>query len=449
MTRRISAVLTFLLLATLAGCGTPTVADPNGLDDPNATDPNAADPNAETWTVAPTGSTAHLLQPADLTYRGAFRLPGESGGSTWAWGGYAMAYRPDGDPSGPADGCTGSLYGTGHAQQCYVSEISIPVPVISAAKDVNELNVAETLQPFTDVRAGVGQLEVLQEIIRVGLAYLPRQGDQTADKLYLAWGAHFQEDAQNVASHMWCDTDLTNSHGAWRVGSYSLYSVNDYMFDIPQAWATANVGGRLLATGRYRDGGWSGQGPALFAIAPWTQGNPPAHNTVLEATPLLLYSSTFYEDPTDYKMVGYHNSDEWAGGAWLSAGDRSAVIFAGTKGTGNCWYGLTDGTVWPDEAPYPSDPNNERGWWSTSFVARIIFFNPDDLAAVAAGTMQPREPQPYAYLDLDDRLFHIQRAQQKDHLGAIAFDRDHGLLYVFEPFGDDEQPIVHVWAISG
>jgi len=56
---------------------------------------------------------------------------------------------------------------------------------------------------------------------------------------------------------------------AWRVGSYSIYSVNDYMFDIPTNWAAANTPGMLLATGRYRDGGWSGQGPTLFACGPW------------------------------------------------------------------------------------------------------------------------------------------------------------------------------------
>ena len=58
---------------------------------------------------------AQLIQPNDLVYMGAFRLPdwpdGEIG---WAWSGAAMAYYPDGDPNGPADGYPGSIFGTGH-----------------------------------------------------------------------------------------------------------------------------------------------------------------------------------------------------------------------------------------------------------------------------------------------------------------------------------------------
>ena len=67
------------------------------------------------------------IQPSDLIYRGAFRLPaGTSDVETWAWGGYAMTYYPGGDASGPPDGHPGSIYGTGHAWEHQVSEISIP-----------------------------------------------------------------------------------------------------------------------------------------------------------------------------------------------------------------------------------------------------------------------------------------------------------------------------------
>ena len=40
------------------------------------------------------------------------------------------AYYPDGDPEGD-DGYPGSIFGIGHDQTQYVSEISIPVPVAS------------------------------------------------------------------------------------------------------------------------------------------------------------------------------------------------------------------------------------------------------------------------------------------------------------------------------
>lgn len=303
-----------------------------------------------------------LVQPGDLVYRGAFRLPEASGGSSWEWSGDAAAYYPDGDPTGPADGYPGSIYGIGHDWEKQVSEVGIPAPVLSAARNVEDLPTATTLRPFTDVRQGVGFLERFQEIPRVGMAYLPAQGAQASGKLYLGWGQHMQEgDDLHIPSHMWCEPDLTGSRGAWRVGSYSHYSVGDYLFDIPSAWADAHAEGRRLATGRFRDGGWGGQGPALFAIAPWSAGNPPTDGSVLPATPLLLYSSTATDEPPYHTMAGYHHADEWSAGAWLTTADSAAVVFVGTKGVGSCWYGLPDGTVWPDEPPYPEDPLNQRG----------------------------------------------------------------------------------------
>lgn len=370
--------------------------------------------------------------------------------SSWEYSGDAAAYYPEGDPFGLPDGYPGSLFGIGHDWQKHVSEISIPAPVVSPGKNLGDLHTAMTLRPFRDVRLGVGQLGALQELVRVGMAYLPAQGSQAAGKLYLGWGQHFQEDdSVRVASHMWCDLDLTGSCGAWWIGGASLYSVNDYLLDIPKAWAEANVGGRCLATGRFRDGGWGGQGPALYACAPWRAGNPPPPNAVLPATPLLLYSSTATDEPPYHTLRDYHHSDEWSSGAWLTAGQRQALIFVGTKGTGNCWYGLPDGTLWPEEPPYPPDPEGQRGWWSTGFVGQVIFFDPDDLAAVARGALQPYEPQPYATLDIDSHLYGIRSSQQKNHVAAACFDRARGHLYVFEPRADGDKSLVHVWTVGG
>jgi len=63
-------------------------------------------------------SSPARISPADLTYRGAFRLPeGEPGSEvrTWAYGGHALAFYPGGDPAAPDDGFPGSLFATGHA----------------------------------------------------------------------------------------------------------------------------------------------------------------------------------------------------------------------------------------------------------------------------------------------------------------------------------------------
>ena len=80
----------------------------------------------------------------------------------------------------------------------------------------------------------------------------------------------------------------------------------------------------------------------------------------IKAASILLYGNAYEDNPPS--MTSYHHSDEWAGGAWFTAGERSAVVFVGTKGTGNCWYGCADGT---SEPPWPDDC--DRGWWSTGF----------------------------------------------------------------------------------
>ncbi|MCU0289637.1 MAG: Ig-like domain-containing protein, partial [Acidobacteria bacterium] len=360
-------------------------------------------------------------------------------------GGTAMTYYPDGDPHGPQDGFPGSLFAGGHDWEHQVSEISIPVPVITT--NLDELNTATTLQGFHDIFK-VKSLE----IPRTDLEYLPKQGSQAQGKLYLCFGAHYQED--NDLTHSWCETNLAAPQiaGKWKLANRLPYSTNDYLFEIPAPWANVYTPGKRLGCGRFRDGGWSGQGPSLFAIGPWEQGNPPIEGTELENSALILYSSTLDLDDINHTMGGYHHSDEWSGGAWLTAGDKSAVIFVGTKGTGTCWYGFANGVVWPEEPPYPPippPPNDIRGWWSTSFKGQFIFYDTDDLASVASGAKEPWEPQPYAALDIDQTLFNITSTQQKNHLGAAAFDRTRGYLYVMEYRGDNDKCLAHVWKVKG
>jgi hypothetical protein len=387
-----------------------------------------------------------LIQPSDLVYQGAFRLPDGSNGTSWEYSGTAATYYPSGDASGANDGYPGSLFATGHEWEQQVSEISIPVPIKS--RNVNDLNTATTIQPFHSIK---GSLFGSLELPRVGLAYLPKQGSQSTDKLYFCWAQHLDE-GNLGASHGWAELNLSspNPKGPWRISGEEQYVTSDYIFEIPEDWAVKYTPGKRLITGRYRDGGQGGQGPSLFAIGPWNQGNPPAANTSLVNTPLLKYSTVyFYDDPSGARaMTGYRHSDQWAGGAWLTKGDKAAVILAGIKGIGNTWYGYSDGTVWPDEGPWPPEPAGQRGWWSDSFRGQIIFYNPSDLAAVAEEKKESYEPQPYATLNIDDVLYNKPEDQFR-FMGDVAFDRVNGILYIFEYLGDAaaEKSLVHVWKI--
>jgi hypothetical protein len=397
----------------------------------------------------PVAGQPDLLQPADLEYRGAFRLPQDG---DWTYGGTGLTWYPGGDPGGSADGYPGSLYGVGNDQRCEVSEISIPAPVISPKKSASDLSVATTIQPFSRITQGIFTPADDGLPQRADVAYLPAQGSQSTGKIYLAWGEHYQY--EQVPSHAWSELDLSHPavQGPWYLGDYENFATNDYLFEIPETWARTNTPGLRLATGRFRDGSLGGSGPSLLAFGPWLDGNPPARNARLtHVRALLLYGKGYEEEGKDRVMRGYSSADEWSGGAWLTSGERTAIIFAGTKGRCRFWYGFSNGVVWPDNPPFPDfppAPHNERGWWAESFEGVLYFYNPDDLAKVAAGTMAPYEPQPYAELNLEPYLWHIREKWQKMHVGAVAFDRERGFLYLAEPFADGEQPIIHVFSIK-
>lgn len=441
--------------------------------------------------VASSWSAAGLLSGDDFLYLGAFRLPGEeTPPQTFAYGGNAMTFNPDGDPAN-TDAYPGSLFVMGHDRMAYdvlpngnqLAEIKIPEPAIE--DDPAALPQAGFIQGFQDVLAD--QFHYMDEIPKVGLAYLNHP--LTGPKLHLAWGQHLQP--EDRPSHGWIDPILTapNFRGTWFIGNQNLYSVNGYMFEIPMDWADAHAQGRYLATGRMRDGGQGGMGPTLFAYRPWQDdGLPPPSGTHLAETPLLLYENAYNSAEIVRAMAGYQHPDEWEGGEWLTTGDgREGVLFAGTKSTGaKYWYGYVN-ALGPDHpcvdaevtdfvtcrlangASCPAadfagccnealgDCVSYRGWWSTGFDAELILFDPAALAHAAAGDLQSWQPQPYARLDIDEHLYLKPPVwdeitlgtgvQRRYRIGDAAFDRTRSLLYVLELYADGGKPVVHVWRL--
>jgi len=406
------------------------------------------------------GDSSVCLSTTECSYKVAFRLPGTNDDG-WGYGGGALAWYPSGDAAGADDGYPGSLFGAGLNVNNQISEISIPVPVVSASKNLSDLNTATTLQGFTDLKGPLSSiLDTPPQY--AGIAWLPAQSDLVSGKLYLAFGQHFQE---FDSSHLWCDTNLSspNIAGPWQFGGYANYVTNDYLFAIPESFASTHLDGRCLASGRHREGVWSGLGPALFAAAPWADGNPPDAGTSLSTViPLLLYGNQIPGAPeiaTDLsrQMTGYSEADYWSGGAWLEAGTKSAVAFIGTKATGNSWYGFANGVVWDYECTetgtcqdVPDWPYDNRGYWAEGYEAQIKLYNPADIAAVAQGSKQTWEPQPYATLSLTPYLFdaNIDVTRYRRHLvGSMAFDDLNNLLYFFELLADEDKGLVHVFRI--
>ena len=147
-------------------------------------------------------SIENLIQPEDFVYLGYFRLPDPSGGSDWDYSGHGLTYYPDGDPDGEADGFPGSLYGFGHDQQLYVSEISIPAPVITS--NLAEANTAGTLQPFADISGGIFNTKEMT-IPRAGLAFIA----DPEPRLHFTFAQHIQD---FEISHGWAHSSRRSQH---------------------------------------------------------------------------------------------------------------------------------------------------------------------------------------------------------------------------------------------
>ncbi|PIN74302.1 hypothetical protein COV20_01645 [Candidatus Woesearchaeota archaeon CG10_big_fil_rev_8_21_14_0_10_45_16] len=445
-------VLAFILILSIfiAGCSSAEQEIP--LEEPSIVEEQPVMESPVTEIIetssnvpSPLETSTKTLQPSDIEYLGAFRLPEASGGSNWEFSGYAATFYPEGDQASN-DNYPGSLFAIGHDHHQMVSEVSIPTPVIS--KNVEDLNTAETLQPFADIR---GNLYGEQEIPRAGIVY-------HKDKLYFSWGQHFEFEITPTHGRSSLDLSDPQTEGLWRIENYPNYILNDYMFEIPASWYQKNTPGKTLATGRFRDGLWSGRGPALLAI------NDEPGNNVLEATPLLLYGTVEPGNPEiiqseDIAMDGFSEPDEWSGAEWLTAEDKAAVIFVGTKAVGKSWYGFANGIVYPtsgdEDEVYPDVPDwpyDERGWWSEDIQAQMIFYDPADLAAVAQGQMETWEPQPYAVFNLDPYLINPgfnYEAGKRYLVGAVAYDRENEYLYVFERLADgDGKSVVHVFKVG-
>lgn len=469
--------LLFILLL-LTGCNLPS----SGAQQPGEVQLQVP---ASTLPAVLPGQT---IDPLSLEYLGAFTLP--AGGErprTFEYGGNAMTFDPSGDPSGPQDGFPGSLFITGHDRLPYgdlpdgsqVAEVDIPAP--SLDWDVARLPRAGFLQDFADVTRA--HFTSMEEIVRTGLLYLDTP--QTGPRIHIVWGQHIEPDP-TAPTVGWFSPDLSAPEfaGEWFLEGQSWYNANDYLFEIPSAWAQAYAGGRVIAAGRFKDGGWSGMGPALIAYRPWLEdGAAPAGRASLGTTVLLRYADSTQTEVIERSLSGYQHPDEWNGGAWLTGpSGASAVLFAGTKSNGDkYWYGylnpggaglpcvdtdvtdfvtcrLRDGTPCPAQDFLGCRGHNDyRGWWSTHWDSQFLFYDPADLARVARGELGSWQPQPYAVLDIDEYLFFNPSGvetgmigtgdQRRYRLGDVAYDRANGLLYVLELFADGAAPVVHVWRV--
>ena len=433
---------------TVVAGATPTPTPPSI----SGSDETPAAPTEPGSTPPPPPSSGGLVQPADLAYLGAFAYPA---GDEWAYSARALAYYPGGDP-GSSDGYPGSLYATGFDEDDFVGECAIPEPVVS--DNFDDLPQAVTLRPLADITGGwINNCTYNDDCIYRevdGLTYLP-------DVAKIAWNLR---DWYNVTDYDqdslgWSALDLTGAQGVWHIGDrpsdddlFHNAKTCNYLFLAPQSLADENLGGRSLIAGNQREAGALGgsQGPTLYALAPWTDGSPPTSGQNLDALALLYYPENVecvwegegdineHPAPGVCDFPDYRGADHWNGGAWVQGGDKSAVLIFGRKGLGDNCYGSTE-TCGAD----PCAPSS--GYHAYPYQPQILFYDPQELVEAQAGIKEPWEVLPYEVYVPTDEVFGGECAT----LGAAAYDRERGLLYVTEreagPWGETA---VHVWRVE-
>ncbi len=453
-----------LLFFSLSGCGgalpdlSTNLTGGSGGGDGTTDDGSGGSGSSDG--VIDTGSTSEnpsteLLQPADFEYLGAFKLPeiydGTGNNRTFAYSNAPLAYYPDGDSTGSADGYAGSLFIAGHLYSSHMAEVKIPAPVISAAKRASDLPQTTLIQNFSNVLSPVSN----KEGFILGMVYLPKQGSQTTGKIYFNVSTDYSADLANPKPTLgWFDVTLgtPNTGGTWFLGNEQPFNTGKYLMEVPKAWADANAPGYLLATGRHRNSFGDAEGPNLYLTRPWDEGNPPARSARLAQYKKLAQ----YYGPGDAQKrwaKDFAGSDDYQGSAWLTAGTKGAVAIVGIKelDVNKAYYGYENWKT-PDQCEPSGTCQGQRGWRCGNGRGSILLYDPADYAKVLRGELQPHQVQWYARVDINDKLFNpitpTFLSTGSDSFGT-TFDRAHGLLYISEQgVWGDSQPIVHVWKVK-
>jgi len=409
--------------------------DPNPDPDPDP-DPDpepGPDPGPD-----PEPSDRALITIDDIEPLGAFRLPLVGGGTgpRFGWGGFGLAYKPGAD--------SGSLFTVGHDQYHQIAEFSIPTP--KSISNLSSTNVAQVLQPFRDITEGKkNSISGANGSKMGGIAWLDNKLYWTAFRFYNVEGI-------NDLSHGMSNDTLANfnAQGMWRLNGFHSQMTAGYIFTIPDYFADEHLEGKKLVSGFNIMQGISASsaGPAVFAYDPLQYGNGSAPGTgeSLDVIPLLYYPF-LRGDITDYSLehmhsdfLDYQMSDWWEGGTWVHTEDKHAVIITGRRAEGPTYYGVGRSGACDYSYGYHGHP----------YAPSILFYDPDDLAAAAAGTQDPTQIQPYLEWDPSDYM--VSSCEWR--LTGAAYDDENHLLYIIHYNVDrvsnqyEPMPLVYVFSVN-
>ena len=420
-------------------------------------------------TFLPLSTLGQRIQPEDLSYLGAFRLP-----DAFNWGARGMTFFPEGNGGAGTLLVTGfeALSDPGHPQEAcwdpawncyaYYGEVAIPAPAVEA--DWQNLPEASLAGGMINFDGGLAS-EVHREYLFVSdIAYVPARGTQTADKVYGSielWYAEGVAGEDSFPTIWMANRDGTSPLGMFHVGPWATpyhgRKMGSYLFTVPQWYADQYLGGRTLMTGRSRgtpagseavtiEGG--SQGPALFAFHPFSTDDPAGN---LDALPVLYYRVKYpgcagpnVGDPAQCDYPEFTMCDDWTGGAFVGYGTRQAIMLLGWKGLGGSCYDQPP----PDPVVCDDPCSDGHGYHCYPNERQVIFYDVDALGANVSSA-EPWTVSPYT-------IWRPQEFYLKGYTcwnaGGMAFDESTGRLYMVERGlgeGEINAVVVHVWQVRG
>jgi hypothetical protein len=371
-------------------------------------------------TMTGRAQTTPLLNPGGLVWGGAFRLPaGPLGNSTFAYGGWALAYNAAAD----------SLYVVGHEYDNSVAEIAIPTPVKGTS--LAQLPVATVRQNFADPTEGrLSQIGGYEKWIHGGLLVF-------GGRLIGAAYSYFDAAAGAVASHYTHSLTLSATGtvtGMHRVGTLNPGYYAGNMAVVPGAWRTALGGPAITGQCCLAIVSRTSLGPSAFAFDPARLGatNP------TPAVPLLYYPEANPLQPWSASNTIQFNGTTELAGAFIPEGSRS-LVFLGRHGSGPFCYrcGAPDPYCSGDvQAP----PYHVQAW----------AYDLNDLAAVKSGQAQPWSPRPYAIWELTGNTASspLPFFTSCMRVRGLAYDAGQQRIFIASQKADGEYPVIHMFEVD-
>jgi hypothetical protein len=396
---------------------------------------NSSDNSDDSSDGSDSGSTNSTnLQPDDLTYQGAFRLP-----SDFDWGARGMSLYSQNN--------TNYLLVTGpDGEKAYFGRVTIPSPV--KAGSWNSLSQeASIVTNLTDFGASIVNSVDPDTAWVSGLEYVPKQGSQSSGKLYGSIDNWYGVSEESHSTVWFSNTDGSSPRGPFHVGSpqdeeYHGNKSGDYLFTVPNWYANQYLGGRTLMTGKSRGSSYGSQGPSLLAFDPADSDNPSGNLDALSVLYYRIKNECASPDVTNKAVCDFPDytfCDKWEGGSFVENGDKRAIIIYGEKGLGNNNYGEPPAGSCVESKGYYCDPQERQ----------VLFYDVDQIGEAAQGERDPWSVTPYKTWRPDEFFLGDSSGHTCGQAGDMTYDSDNKLLYIIEKgCGDNNSAAVHVYRVN-